>query len=197
MILRRGEILSGLTWAAALALVLAAPLSGQATIPAGRVVHGTLSFDGHSTLGNFVGTTDSVTGEMRGGPELSGVRGWVEARVSSMRTGNGHRDRDMNSSMESARYPVMRFDLDGVTPGPVIGDAQQVGLRGGLTLHGVTRQEDLTATLHRELGSARVTTSFQLNLTDYQIGGLSKMLGVLRMNETIVVHVDVTFAASP
>ncbi len=180
-----------------LAIVLAGPLSGQATLTAGRVMHGTLSFDGHSTLGNFVGVTDSVTGEVHGGPALTDVRGWVEARVASLRTGNGHRDRDMNASMESSRFPAMRFDLAGVTPGPVVGDAQQVGLRGRLTLHGVTRDADLTATLHRAPGTARLTTSFQLNLTDYHIGGLTKMLGVLRMNEVIVVHVDVTFAASP
>jgi hypothetical protein len=35
-----------------------------------------------------------------------------------------------------------------------------------------------------------------VNLTDYQIGGLSKMLGVLKMDEHIVVHVDVRFGFS-
>ena len=35
---------------------------------------------------------------------------------------------------------------------------------------------------------------FPLNLKDYRIGGLSKLLGVLKMYEDIEVHVDVLFA---
>jgi hypothetical protein len=39
----------------------------------------------------------------------------------------------------------------------------------------------------------RVLAGFPLNLKDYRIGGLSKMLGILRMDEHITVHVDVDF----
>jgi hypothetical protein len=39
-----------------------------------------------------------------------------------------------------------------------------------------------------------VRTDFPLDLTSYKIGGLSKMLGMLKMDERIKVHVDVTFA---
>jgi hypothetical protein len=35
-----------------------------------------------------------------------------------------------------------------------------------------------------------------LNLKDYKIGGLSKALGMLRMHEKIVVHVDLTFRSA-
>jgi hypothetical protein len=38
-----------------------------------------------------------------------------------------------------------------------------------------------------------VRTDFPLNLKDYKIGGLTKMLGMLRMYEDIKVHVDLTF----
>jgi hypothetical protein len=38
-----------------------------------------------------------------------------------------------------------------------------------------------------------VRSDFPLNLKDYKIGGLSKMMGMLRMYEDITVHVDVTF----
>ena len=36
-------------------------------------------------------------------------------------------------------------------------------------------------------------SDFPLNLKDYRIGGLSKLLGVLKMYENIEVHVDVLF----
>jgi polyisoprenoid-binding protein YceI len=174
---------------------VAAVLPAQQTIASGRVREGQLSFDGHATTGDFVGTTTTVSGELTGGPELSTVRGWVEAPVATLKTANGHRDRDLNSSMETGRFPTMRYDLLGVTPGPMTPEGQQVTLEGRLTIHGITRDEQLTATIHPGEGTVRVTTSFQLDLADYHIGGLKKMLGLLRMERQIQVHVDVTFAA--
>jgi polyisoprenoid-binding protein YceI len=180
-----GALLAGVT----------AALPAQQTIASGRVREGKLSFDGHATTGDFVGATTTVSGELSGGPDLASVRGWVEAPVATLNTGNGHRDRDLNSSMESGRYPTMRYDLRGVTPGPMTAEGQQVTLEGRLTIHGVTRDEQLTATIHPGEGTVRVTTSFQLDLADYHIGGLTKMLGLLRMDRQIQVHVDVTFGA--
>ena len=40
----------------------------------------------------------------------------------------------------------------------------------------------------------RVRGTTPLNLKDYKIGGLIKMLGMLKMHEEIVVHVDLVFA---
>jgi len=173
----------------------AARAPAQQVIPSGQVREGTLSFDGHATTGDFVGSTTTVSGEMHGGPDLTAVRGFVEARVATLKTGNGHRDRDLNSSMETERYPTMRYDLTGVVPGPAVEGGQQATLVGRLTIHGVTRDEQLTAVLHPMPGAVRVTTSFQLDLNDYKIGGLSKMLGLLKMDRAIQVHVDVTFGA--
>src|SRR5919112_28525 len=88
-------------------LFAGSPLNGQSVAPIskGRVISGTLSFDGHATVGDFVGKTTSVTGEMTGGPDLSRVRGWVQAPVKTLVTGNNRRDRDLNKSMESDKYP--------------------------------------------------------------------------------------------
>jgi hypothetical protein len=43
-----------------------------------------LSFEGRASVGDFTGTTTAVTGEMTGGPDLSAVRGWVEAPVTTL-----------------------------------------------------------------------------------------------------------------
>lgn len=162
-------------------------------ISAGRVISGTLSFDGRATVGDFVGTTDSVSGEMTGGQELSAVRGWVEAPVRTLKTGNGKRDKDLNKSMESSKYPTMRFELTGVTPKEGTADSLPVTLLGTLVLHGVTRRVDLPGSLVFRGRQVRVRSDFPLNLKDYRIGGLSKMLGMLKMSENIEVHVDVLF----
>lgn len=166
--------------------------SAQA-VPAGKVTAGTLSFDGHATVGDFVGTTSTVNGEMHGGESLHHVSGWVEAPVNTIKTGKDKRDRDLNKSMESDQYPVIRFDLDSVTPGAMTGDTTAVTLHGKFIIHGVTRSADLTGKLLLSHTEAHIWAGTPMNLKDYKIGGLSKALGILKMHENIEVHIDVTF----
>jgi polyisoprenoid-binding protein YceI len=178
-------MLPALTWRAA---------AQDTPVPPGRAVEGTLAFDGHATAGDFVGTTDAVSGEMTGGASLTDVQGWVEAPVRSLTTSNGHRDRDLNKSMESDKYPAIRFDLKSVSAAAGAMDSTPVTLDGALTLHGVSRDVSLPGYVRREGERLRVRTDFPVVLTDYKIGGLSKMLGMLKMDEHITVHVNVVFA---
>ena len=170
-----------------------APLTAQRPLPNGVVREGVLSFDGHANVGDFTGITSTVTGEMTGGADLTAVRGWVEAPVQTLKTGKDRRDSDLNKSMESDKYPNLRFELTGVIPGADSADSTAVTLLGRLLIHGVTREVSLPATVIFGPGQVRLRTDFPLNLKDYQIGGLSKMLGILKMYPDIVVHVDLTF----
>ena len=178
-----------------LALVLGAsvPAQAQRILVDGQLRQGTLSFDGDATTGEFTGTTTTMTGQMTGGADLGAVRGWVEAPVNTLKTGNGRRDRDLNKSMETDKFPTMRFDLASVTPGISRGDSTSVTLGGALTIHGVKRDVTMPATVVYKAGAVHLRSSFPLNLTDYQIGGLSKMLGILKMHPDIMVHVDLLF----
>jgi polyisoprenoid-binding protein YceI len=162
-------------------------------IPEGHVVSGTLSFDGHATAGDFVGKTTAVSGQIRSGSNVTEVRGWVEAPVRTLKTGNDRRDKDLNKSMESEKYPVLRFELARVTRNGGSADSVAVTLHGGLSIHGVTHNVEVPATIRFTSSDARVQTSFPLNLKDYRIGGLSKLLGMLKMYEQIEVHADVVF----
>lgn len=179
------------------ALGMPALAQSQARVPPGRVKTGTLSFDGHGTPGDFVGSTSTVSGEMTGGDSLGAVRGWVEAPVKTLTTQNGRRDRDLNKSLESDKYPTIRFDLGGVSTAAGSADSVPVTLRGTLAIHGVTRDVSLPGYVRREGQDVRVRSDFPLNLKDYKIGGLSKALGLLKMDEHITVHVDVSFAPGP
>lgn len=181
-----------LSAAVSLATVVPA-VAQQRPIPNGRLVSGTLSFDGHATAGDFTGTTTVVSGQVTGAPDLTRVQGWVEAPVQTLKTGNGKRDRDLNKSMETDKYPTLRFDLSGATRSGTSTDSVGVVLHGQLRIHGVTRKVDLPASLQLSGTEARVRTDFPLNLKDYRIGGLSKLLGMLRMYEEIEVHADLVF----
>ena len=98
-------------------------------------------------MGDFVGTTKTVSGQITGAPDLSAVRGWVEAPVRTLKTGNGKRDKDLNKSMESSKYPNIRFELSGITPRGGTADSVAAMLHGALVIHGVTRKVDLPATI--------------------------------------------------
>ena len=180
----------------AVAALLIAPfgLAAQQTVVAGQLRSGTLSFDGKATLGDFTGTTQTVTGAMAGGPDLASVQGWVEAPVKTLKTGNGRRDRDLVKTMDADSFPNLRFELGSVTTGTGVGDSSTVTLHGKLVIHGVTREVALPGNVVIQTGAVRVRTDFPLDLHDYGINRLSRMLGLLKMQPDILVHVDVTFA---
>ncbi len=184
--------------AVAVTLVLAlrvAPAGAQAPtpIPAGSVREGVLSFDGKATAGDFTALTRTVSGELAGAATLAEASGFVEAPVKTLNSGNGRRDRDLNKSMESDSFPVIRFELAGVDSIRVDGDSTLAALRGTMDIHGVRREVLLPSVLRFLADGVRVQTTFPLNLKDYKIGSLSKMLGMLKMHPDIVVHVDVQF----
>lgn len=179
----------------ALAILVSGELDAQAPrrIPDGTVQEGTLSFEGRATTGAFTGATTSVRGEMSGAEALSEVRGWVDAPVSTLVTGNGHRDKDLNKSLSADLYPTIRFDLTGVTPGAERGDTADVVLQGRFTIRGVSQEAFIPATVARQPGALRVRGDAPLSLKDYKVEGLSKLMGALKMYDRILLHIDVTF----
>jgi polyisoprenoid-binding protein YceI len=160
---------------------------------------GTLSFTGHSTLGDFVGTTTSVSGGVTGNAELANARGWVEAPVTTLSTGNGLRDRDLRGAMDVTKYPTMRFELAGVTIGSSGEPSDTVigGLRGALTIHGVTREVTILSTLIAAADTIDVSGAFPVDLADYKVEGLTRLFGTLRVRRNIDVRFHVRFQATP
>jgi hypothetical protein len=86
----------------------------------------------------------------------------------------------------------MRFDLERVETGKADGDTVAVVLHGALTIHGVRKVVALPGRVWPAGNEWRLRSDFPLNVKDYAVGGLTKLL-VLKMNEHITVHVDVTF----
>ena len=180
-------------WACAL-MAGSVPVAAQ-SVPDGPLSHGTLAFDANATLGAFTGLTSTVSGHLTGASDLSGVRGWVESPTMSLTTNNGHRDRDMASSLEIPKYPTIRFDLDSVTPGGARGDSIPVTLHGRFTIHGQTRAANVPGWAWLRPNRSRFRGALPINVKDYGVGGLSKMLGVLKMDQMITVRIDVEFGS--
>jgi polyisoprenoid-binding protein YceI len=183
-----------------LLVVMTLPVAGSAVAQDGAsetrsaLLSGTLSFLGHSTVGDFVGSTSHVSGAVAGDP--SGAHGWVEAPVATLVTHNDHRDRDLRAAMEVDRYPTMRFDLDSVvtvSSREEAGETFDVLLHGRLAIHGVTRVVELPAAVSRRGDTLHVNAGFPVDVTDYRVGGLKKLFGILRMRRQIEVRVDLRF----
>jgi polyisoprenoid-binding protein YceI len=113
--------------------------------------------------------------------------------VNTLKTGNGLRDKDMMKAMEADSFKVMRFELHGVSEQHQEADSAVVTLSGQLTLHGMTRDVAIPALIRFGKDGVQVTSTFPLNVRDYGVTRLSKMLGAFKMNPDIVVHVDVVF----
>ncbi len=180
------------------ALAAPGPLDGQMRpVPPSRVAEGRLSFDAKATLGDFTGVTSTVEGSITGGADPSAVRGCVQAPVATLVSGNDHRDRDLRKSMETEKHPTMRFELRAVGAPSGGADSMTADLIGDLTLHGVTRADTLPGVLTWRGDSLRVRADFPVDVKDYRVGGLSRFLGVFKMNQHIVVHVDLVFLPDP
>ena len=156
---------------------------------------GTLAFSAHATTGDFVGSTTVASGSVEG--DLRSARGWVEARVTTLKTRNDLRDRDMRAALDASKYPTMRFDLARVEVHRARQDSALVHLHGGLTIHGATRSVDLPATIAFGGDSIHVVARFPLDVEDYGVGGLTKMFGLLRMDPRIEVRLDLVFDRPP
>lgn len=182
-------------------LALIATIGFHQTWPAPNAVlrSGTLSFTGHSTVGDFVGTTTVVSGGVTGNAELANAHGWVEAPITTLSTGNRLRDRDLRATMDVANYPTMRFELAGVTVESPAAPSDTVtgALRGVLTIHGVTRDVAIPATLIAAGDTIDVSGAFPVDLADYKVGGLTRLFGTLRVQHKIDVRFRVRFEATP
>jgi hypothetical protein len=151
-----------------------------------------LAFDAKANVGDFAGTTTTMTGKLVGASALSGVHGWVEAPAKSLSTHNGHRDSDMAKSLEIDKYATIRFDLDSVAPGAAQGDSTAVVLKGRFTLHGKALAASIPGWVWLTSKTARFRGAVPVDVKDYGVGGLTHFL-VFKMNEMITVKIDVTF----
>lgn len=129
---------------------------------------------------------------MTAGAAMTEVRGWVEAPVKSLKTGNDRRDRDMVKTMDADTFPNIRFELGGITVEWERGDSAGVVLDGNFVIHGITRAEKVKGTVVRQHDTVHLTASLPMNLHDYKIDRLTRFL-VLKMDPAIVVHIELVF----
>jgi polyisoprenoid-binding protein YceI len=135
-----------------------------------------IMYTAHATTHDMEGKVGEFWGWMKVDTGSRAIQGTIEARAKSMTTGNSMRDNNTFKLLEADKYPTISFEITGAegdelasatSKEDLIGKELSVKVKGRLSLHGVTNEVALPATVEVKSTSLRGTASFKLLLTDY------------------------------
>lgn len=160
-----------------------------------------VGFDAESTLHDFTGACDSVTGSLTLdlADPAAGIAGTVEIRADCLQTGLEARDEDMREHLETGRFPRIAFEAGGFDAHVVDPEERHITgfVRGELSVHGRTRA--ITMPIEAHVDEARrlvIDGETLLLLSDYDVRVPSKA-GVLSMDDEVRVWIHLRARARP
>lgn len=152
---------------------------------------GHVEFTSSVPLHEFTGTSDHLTGMIRLQDRL--VDFYLD--LKTLKTGNGRRDHDMYSTLDTDRYPFAEFTGQLVTPISLnSSEVQTVQVEGEMTIHGITRPMRVDGTIRPQGDLLHLQAEWILDITDYQI----KPPGILfyRVRDKMDVRMKATLSPS-
>lgn len=153
-------------------------------------------FFAHHTLGEVDGTLTPVNGTLTFNPEVptEGLTGRFTADMTSFDTGIGIRDKDMRKKyLETEKYPEAVFLLEDARPTLLdhsTADTLRLAVTGSMTLHGVTKDHVVEATLVPTTDGFSVVATFPLLLSDYDIAQPKRFLFTVDDEIRVEVHLN-------
>ncbi len=174
------------------------------------VKRNTVTFSSTAPLEDFTGTTNDIVGALTFDPTKPerGVRGRLRVSVRSMDTGIPLRNEHMRSSqwLDAAKYPHIDFAIKSTGNVRLVkkGDGFRtyaMTIRGGLTLHGVTRAMQVEARITHLTASEKTRSrlpgdllagrvKFSVRLANFGIRGMKGVVGS-KVGETIDISVSI------
>lgn len=153
-----------------------------------------VGFDAKSTLHDFTGTTQRVSGEFRA--DLDDPKGeWsgkVSCEASTLVTGVEGRDSNMWEHLDTKNHPsieftIARFEL---TRADVAKEEVDGTIHGQMSIHGKARDVQMPVTVRLD-SSKRLLVEGQmpLKLTDYDIEVPSQLGGTIKMEDEVKVWI--------
>lgn len=187
-----GTVVNAVVFAAGIAVVIFAaafvsPASARQTTFATE--SGFVQFDSRMPLHEFSGTSEQLVGQINLAD--STVDFFVD--LATLDTGNGKRDKDMRSTLEVDKYPfaeyfgklVTRFD-------PTSSAMQPATTRGTFTVHGVSREVEVSGTLQRTDDGLHLVAAFEVNLEDHDIRPPRILMLKVRDVQEVSIDVNLT-----
>lgn len=187
----------GIRLAVLAALALAGPVAAQEyhVDPSARNV---VRFVSRAAIEEFEGVTDRIDGYLVLGSGPLGpatpqgdTEVYLEVDLASLDTGIGLRNRHMRENyLEVSRYPYATFQgrIESVEAEP--GGGFRVAARGGLSIHGVSRDRVLACRVEPAGAGFRARCGFEVLLTDHDIEIPRVMF--LKLAEEIRLELDFT-----
>lgn len=182
---------------AVLALATAAPLMAQA--PAKLTVAGTskITILGTSNLHNWECSTSrfQTTIEVPAGTkEIGKAVTAVVAEVPVKQIDCEHRGMagNLQKAMNADQNPTVRYRMTGYQATPENG-AFAATLKGFLTINGVEKPVDLTATVTPDgKGSVTAVSSIVIHTPDFNVQPVSAMFGRIKTGETVTIKLEIS-----
>ena len=149
------------------AVLVAAGLSVAATGKMERTAGASVSFTGKGPAGfKMVGTTDQIA------VADDGAKLTLTVPVETLKTGNGLRDKHMTEKyLETGKFPTAILALDkGQLKFPKAdGEKIEGKATGQLTLHGVTRPQEVSYSMERAGGIYKIASNFKMNFKEHGV----------------------------
>lgn len=137
-----------------------------------------------ATVGSFVarlGDFDaSVSVASADGPVTGAV---FRCAFDSIKTGDAHRDHDMNDWQQTDKFPAVMFTLDGITPA---GGGKGVA-HGRLRLHGMERPLSFPVSIATAQRDVTIDGNAAIDTREYGLPVIRKFL-VLTVDPIVRVH---------
>lgn len=154
-------------------------------------------FESVTEYETFLGTTNKITGTISYDPSKKTGSGKLVIDASSIKTGVDLRDEHMRSAnwLDTAQFPTIEFETTQVSPK----GNDKFAVTGNLKLHGVTKKVATTVEFKYLPASSatkangfkgdvvRLTTNFDLKLSDYGIKVPSQLTGKVANQVSISV----------
>jgi hypothetical protein len=170
-----------------------------------------LELDGDSTLHRYSAKARGIEvaievdpGRATSAAQSSDVEGLIRGHfvrtfqltvpVDKLSSGERGLDGNMRKALKGEQYKQIRFRMDSydVLASTAAGTAFIIAMHGRLSLAGVERKVDVSATGVRLKGSIQLTGSKELLMTDYQIKPPVMMLGAIKTANLITVKFNAT-----
>ena len=127
---------------------------------------GTASFTSKVPLHTFTGTSNQLVGQVNFDEAI--VDFYID--LTTLKSGNGKRDKDMRITLETKKYPFAEFygklvsDFD-----QGLSEPQKARVKGDFTIHGVSKEVLIDGTMQMTDEGLHVMANWQLNLEDFDI----------------------------
>lgn len=120
---------------------------------------------GATSMSSYTGETDQLKGTIN----LNADTVYFELPLKTIKTGIKLRDKHMREALEVKKFPKTRFSGQIITGSPQKGETVTSTVKGDYTIHGVTKQIEVTGTVEWKDDQLIVNASFSINITDYGI----------------------------